>query len=200
MADLETDDHSSSDNGGEPEKHPEASYSSTDSDDILDMVVEAARFRECSGSGEHANCWPSECIKTQPPSQAAPREAILKQGAADYDEDLRHALKLSVKEEHQTQELKNAETKILEEAKQLSLLEAAGAKPKASAMNSDEKKQLEMAIMASLEDVSSPTPGDGVDIGGAQNNTLAWKQDERNTLENQCLSMRQPPLQTSDPS
>ena len=65
------------------------------------MVVEAAiedthEYRECSGIGEHVNCWPSECIKT--PLQAAPRDAILKQGAADYDEDLRQALKLSVKE------------------------------------------------------------------------------------------------------
>ena len=101
MTTDDTDDDSSSDNGGEPEKYPEASYSLTDSDDILDMVVEAAiedthGFRECSGSGEHADCWPSECIKAQPPNQAAPREAILKQGTADYDEDLRQALKLSV--------------------------------------------------------------------------------------------------------
>merc|ERR1711923_406448 len=36
----ETDDDSNSDNGGEPEKRPEDSYSSTDSDDVLDIVVE----------------------------------------------------------------------------------------------------------------------------------------------------------------
>ena len=80
------------------------------------MVVEAATedthmFTECSGIGEHANCWPSECIKAEPPRQLAPRDAILKQGATNYDEDLRQALKLSVKEEHETQELQNAETK-----------------------------------------------------------------------------------------
>ena len=48
------------------------------------------------------------------------REAILKHGTADYDEDLRKAPKLSVKEEHQTQELQNTETKELEEAMKLS--------------------------------------------------------------------------------
>ena len=77
MTGDDTDDDSSSDDGGEPEKTPEASYSSTDSDDILDMVVEAAtedihEFRACSGSGEHSNCWPLECIMTEPTHQAAP--------------------------------------------------------------------------------------------------------------------------------
>ena len=60
---------------------------------------------------------------TEPTHQAAPREAILRQGTADYDEDLRKALKLSVKEEHQTQELQSVETKELERAMELSLLE-----------------------------------------------------------------------------
>ena len=60
----ETDDDSDSDNGGEPEKRPEDSYSSTDSDDVLDIVVEVdiddtdsreKLFESCSGIGEHVN-------------------------------------------------------------------------------------------------------------------------------------------------
>ena len=51
----DTDDESDSDNGGEPEKRPEESYSSTDSDDVLDIVVEVdiddtTRHEKCSGS------------------------------------------------------------------------------------------------------------------------------------------------------
>ena len=109
--------------------------------------------------------------------QAAPGDVILKQGAADYDEDLRQALKLSVKEEHETHELQNADTKNLKEAMQLSILEAAGAEPEASTLNNDEKKQLEMAIMASLEDVSSQAPINDRLVDGAQGNTLGYTDD-----------------------
>ena len=139
-------------------KIPEASYSSTDSDDIIDMVVEAATentHEKCSGSGEHSSCWPLECIMTEPTHQAAPRESILRQGTADYDEDLRKALKLSVKEEHQTQEMQSAESKDLKKAMELSLLEMSRAEPldndrqtEVAVMSDDEKKQLEIAIMA----------------------------------------------------
>merc|ERR1712077_125454 len=77
--DDNTDNEVSSDEGGEPEKTPEASYSSTDSDDIIDMVVEAATediYEKCSGNGEHSNCWPHECIITTSTSQAAPRDTL----------------------------------------------------------------------------------------------------------------------------
>merc|ERR1711978_865049 len=188
----ETDDDSDSDNGGEPEKRPEDSYSSTDSNDVLDMVVEididdTNSHEKCSGIGEHVDCWPSECIKT--PLQTAPRDTIIKQGAAAYmDEDLRQAMKLSVREEHETQEQENADTKNLEKAMQLSLLEAAGAGEEASAMNSDERKQLEMAIMASMEDVSDKKASGGGNTDDATDKTLAWRPEELNALERLMLT------------
>merc|ERR1711923_36792 len=147
------------------------------------MVLEAAiddtnGHEKCSGIGEHVSCWPSECIK--PPLQAAPRDTILKQGAAAYmDKDLRQAIKLSVREEHETQEQENTDTKNLEKAMQLSILEAAGAGAEASTMNNDERKQLEMAIMASMEDVSGQTTVRDGCTGDAKGNTLAWKPEER---------------------
>merc|ERR1711951_259583 len=96
------------------------------------------------------------------------------------DEDLRQAIKLSVREEHESQEQENTDSKNLEKAMQLSLLEAAGAGEEASAMNSDERKQLEMAIMASMEDVSDQKVSRGGDTNGAKDKTLAWNPEERN--------------------
>merc|ERR1711994_514283 len=193
MTTNETDDDSDSDNKGEPEKRPEDSYSSTDSDDVLDIVVEvdiddteSKLFESCSGTGEHVNCWPSECIKT--PLQTAPRDTILKQGAGWQDEDLRQAIKLSVREEHETQEQENAEKENLKKAMQLSLLEAAGAGEEASALNSDERKQLEMAIMASMENVSDKYTGRGENTNDAKSKTLAWNPDERNAVEKLMLT------------
>merc|ERR1711978_254457 len=110
----ETDDDSDTDNRREPEKRPEDSYSSTDSDDVLDMIVEidideTNSHEKCSGVGEHANCWPSECIKAP---LTTPKDAIVEQGAmACMDEGLRQAMKLSVKEEHETQEQKSTDKK-----------------------------------------------------------------------------------------
>merc|ERR1711951_329585 len=99
------------------------------------------------------------------------------------DEDLRQAMKLSVREEHETQEQENTDTKNLEKAMQLSLLEAAGAGEEASTMNNDERKQLEMAIMASMEDVSDQK----VSRGSDKDKTLAWNPEERSAVERLML-------------
>ena len=71
---------------------------------------------------------------------------------------------------------------------QLSILEAAGAGAEASAMNNDERKQLEMAIMASMEDVSGQAPINNGCTSGAENNTLAWRPEERSALEKLMLT------------
>ena len=150
-------------------------------------IDETNSHEKCSGIGEHVDCWPSECIKT--PLQTAPRDTIIKQGAVAYmDEDLRQAMKLSVREEHETQEQENADTKNLKKAMQLSLLEAAGAGEEASAMNSDERKQLEMAIMASIEDVSDEKVSGGRNTNGAKDKTLAWNPEERNAVQKLLLT------------
>merc|ERR1711951_258950 len=132
---------------------------------IVEIDIDETNSHEkCSGVGEHVNCWPSECIKAP---LSTPKNAIVKQGAMAYmDEGLRQAMKLSVKEEHKTQEQESTDKKNLETAMQLSLLEAAGAEGEASAMNNDERKQLEMAIMASMEDVSDGKVGGDKDTNG----------------------------------
>merc|ERR1711951_225759 len=96
------------------------------------------------------------------------------------DEDLRQAIKMSVREGHESQEQENTDSKNLEKAMQLSLLEAAGAGEEASAMNSDERKQLEMAIMASMDDLSDKKASGGGITDGAKDKTLAWNPEERN--------------------
>ena len=149
VEDDDTDDDASSDEGGEPEKNPEASYSSTDSDDIIYMVVEAATeniYEKCSGSGEHSNCWPHECIITTSTDQVTPRDNLIRQGATNYDEELIKALKLSVREEHQRQELQNAETKEIKEALELSVRE----KHKSQELQNAETKEMERALELSL--------------------------------------------------
>ena len=53
-----------------------------------------------------------------------------------------------------------------------------------SAMSKDEKKQLEIAIMASLEDVSNEKLIDKeTDQDGDESNSLAWGQEERQRME-----------------
>ena len=71
---------------------------------------------------------------------------------------------------------------------QLSLLEAAGAEKEASALNKDERKQLEMAIMASMENVSDKNMGRGENTNDAKSKTLAWNPDERNAVEKLMLT------------
>ena len=48
MTTNETDGDSDSDDKGEPEKRPEDSYSSTDSDDVLDIVVVPSNTNSCA--------------------------------------------------------------------------------------------------------------------------------------------------------
>merc|ERR1711951_16300 len=100
---------------------------------IVEIDIDETNSHEkCSGVREHVNCWPSECIKAP---LTTPKDAIIKQGAMAYmDEGLRQTMKLSVKEEHETQEQENTDKKNLETAMRLSLLEAAGAGEEASSM------------------------------------------------------------------
>ena len=191
------------------------------------MVVESATeniYEKCSGSGEHSNCWPHECIITSGTNQVAPLpplasahlERLMSRGAANYDDELRMALKLSVREEHQSQELQsaekkeirdalelsvkekqksqellNTEAKEMEKALKLSLLEITKSDApineqpmEVSAMSKDEKKQLEIAIMASLEDVSNDTLIDKeTDQDRDESKSLAWGQEERQRME-----------------
>merc|ERR1712102_236104 len=95
----------------------------------------------------------------------------------------------AAEEEHESQEQENTDSKNLEKAMQLSLLEAAGAGEEASAMNSDERKQLEMAIMASMEDVSDKKVGGGGNTDDATDKTLAWKPEELNAVEKLMLTV-----------
>merc|ERR1712102_238029 len=94
----------------------------------------------------------------------------------------------AAEEERVRKEQENTDSKNLEKAMQLSLLEAAGAGEEASAMNSDERKQLEMAIMASMDDVSDKKATKGGDTGDTTDKTLAWKPEELNALERLMLT------------
>merc|ERR1712102_46269 len=94
----------------------------------------------------------------------------------------------AAEEERVRKEQENTDSKNLEKAMQLSLLEAAGAGEEASAMNSDERKQLEMAIMASMEDVSDKKASGGGDTDDAADKTLAWKPEDLNALEGLMLT------------
>ncbi len=69
--------------------------------------------------------------KTSETNQVAPLstlasaqlEKLMTRGAANYEDELRMALKLSVREEHQSQELQSAENKEIRAAMELSMKE-----------------------------------------------------------------------------
>ena len=165
--DTDSDNPPEEEEKGEPEKHSQSELA-------MEAKMQTQKTHEkCSGDNERSNCWPLECLSAAQEPSAASRDALLTQSLADYNKDLKKALKLSRKE-MPVQDKACTEQEEMERVLELSLLEAT--EPKT------EEEEIRIAIMASLEDVPTPAPNGRQKAEDTQSWT--WNAAERREVEN----------------